>query len=123
GWASGRSGSLTTTRAIGRRARLGRRFLQLLYNRQHFGVLTFCVAALHFSFMLEWYNSQDVLPSLLPELLNPEPYGKFIGFPFKVLGIVALAILFLMAATSHDYWLVFLTPPVWKALHMLVSAA
>jgi nitrite reductase/ring-hydroxylating ferredoxin subunit len=23
-----------------------------------------------------------------------------------------------MAATSHDFWLAFLTPPVWKSLHM-----
>jgi nitrite reductase/ring-hydroxylating ferredoxin subunit len=28
-----------------------------------------------------------------------------------------------MAATSHDYWLNFLKPPVWKALHMAVYIA
>jgi nitrite reductase/ring-hydroxylating ferredoxin subunit len=28
-----------------------------------------------------------------------------------------------MAFTSHDFWLAFLTPPVWKALHMAVYAA
>jgi nitrite reductase/ring-hydroxylating ferredoxin subunit len=28
-----------------------------------------------------------------------------------------------MAATSHDFWLVHLTAPVWKALHMLVYLA
>jgi DMSO/TMAO reductase YedYZ heme-binding membrane subunit len=28
-----------------------------------------------------------------------------------------------MAATSHDYWLVFLTPPVWKGLHMALYVA
>jgi hypothetical protein len=32
-------------------------------------------------------------------------------------------ILFLMAATSHDFWLGFLTPPIWKALHMALYAA
>jgi nitrite reductase/ring-hydroxylating ferredoxin subunit len=32
-------------------------------------------------------------------------------------------IFFFMAATSHDYWLGFLRPPVWKALHMLVYVA
>jgi len=36
---------------------------------------------------------------------------------------VALGILFLMAATSHDFWLANLTAPVWKALHMLVYVA
>src|SRR5262249_35867100 len=39
------------------------------------------------------------------------------------LGLVALAILFLMAATSHDFWLRALSAPVWKSLHMLVYAA
>jgi len=28
-----------------------------------------------------------------------------------------------MAATSHDFWLAFLTPAVWKALHMGLYAA
>ena len=28
-----------------------------------------------------------------------------------------------MAATSHDFWLRNLTPPVWKFLHMLVYVA
>jgi methionine sulfoxide reductase heme-binding subunit len=32
-------------------------------------------------------------------------------------------ILFLMAATSHDFWLRNLTPPVWKTLHMLEYVA
>jgi len=40
-----------------------------------------------------------------------------------VLGIAALLVLFVMAATSHDFWLSFLTPPVWKALHMSLYAA
>jgi len=63
------------------------------------------------------------LPSLYDELTKVSDYGKFIGFPFKALGLVALLILFLMAATSHDYWLVFLTPPVWKGLHMALYVA
>jgi nitrite reductase/ring-hydroxylating ferredoxin subunit len=63
------------------------------------------------------------LPSLYDELTKVSDYGKFIGFPFKTLGIVTLLILFLMAATSHDYWLVFLTPSVWKRLHMALYAA
>jgi nitrite reductase/ring-hydroxylating ferredoxin subunit len=31
--------------------------------------------------------------------------------------------LFVMAATSHDFWLAFLTPPVWKSLHMALYLA
>jgi len=114
---------LTVILSIGPLARLDRRFLPLLYNRRHFGVLTFGVALMHFGFMIDWYLVQDSLPNLGTELTTWPDYGKFIGFPFKVLGITALLVLFLMAATSHDFWLSFLTPPVWKALHMAVYVA
>jgi nitrite reductase/ring-hydroxylating ferredoxin subunit/DMSO/TMAO reductase YedYZ heme-binding membrane subunit len=114
---------LTIILAIGPLARLDRRFLPLLYNRRHFGVLTFLIVALHFGFVLEWYGAQGQLMNLVGELTTWSDYGKFIGFPFKALGLVALVALFLMAATSHDFWLAFLTPPVWKALHMALYAA
>src|SRR2546427_13227684 len=114
---------LTMILSIGPLTRLDRRFLPLLYNRRHFGVLTFFVVLLHASFMVEWFAVQDALPSLYDELTKVSDYSKFIGFPFKALGLVALLILFLMAATSHDYWLVFLAPPVWKGLHMALYVA
>jgi nitrite reductase/ring-hydroxylating ferredoxin subunit/DMSO/TMAO reductase YedYZ heme-binding membrane subunit len=108
---------------IGPLTRLNRRFLPLLYNRRHLGVITFCVAALHAWFMVDWYLVQNALPSLAGELTNWADYRKFIGFPFKVLGGGALLIMFLMAATSHDFWLAFLTPRVWKGLHMALYVA
>ena len=37
--------------------------------------------------------------------------------------MAALLVLFVMAATSHDFWLMFLTPRVWKALHMSLYVA
>jgi len=116
-------GVLTVILSIGPLARLDHRFLPLLYNRRHFGVLTFVIASLHVWFMLEWYAVQGTLPNLLTELMTWADYGKFIGFPFKVLGIAALVVLFLMAATSHDFWLAFLTPRAWKALHMALYVA
>jgi nitrite reductase/ring-hydroxylating ferredoxin subunit/DMSO/TMAO reductase YedYZ heme-binding membrane subunit len=114
---------LTVILAIGPLARLDHRFLPLLYNRRHFGVLTFVIASLHVYSMLEWYAVQGNLPNLLVELTTWADYGKFIGFPFKVLGILALLVLFLMAATSHDFWLGLLTPRVWKVLHMALYVA
>ena len=114
---------LTIVLSIGPLARLSPRFLPLLYNRRHFGVLTFVVATLHASFMIEWYVAQNALPSLVTELTKWSDYAKFIGFPFKVLGLAALLILFALASTSHDFWLAFLTPPVWKAMHMALYAA
>ena len=114
---------LTAILSIGPLARLDTRFLKLLYNRRHFGVLAFLVALAHALFMIEWYIARGALADLPAELTNWPDYAKFIGFPFKVLGLAALLILFLMAATSHDYWLSLLTPPVWKALHMGVYLA
>ncbi len=108
---------------IGPLTRLDRRFLPLLYNRRHLGVITFCVAALHVWFMFDWYLVQNALPNLAVELTRWGDYAKFIGFPFKVLGAGALLILFLMAATSHDYWLAFLSPRIWKGLHIAVYFA
>ena len=55
---------LTIILCIGPLARLDKRFLKLLYNRRHFGVLTFLVALAHVSFMLEWFAAQNALPSL-----------------------------------------------------------
>ena len=114
---------LTTILCIGPLARLNPKFLPLLYNRRHFGVLFFLVACVHAASMVQWFAVQNALLSLADELTAWENYFKFIGFPFKTLGIAALLIFFLMAATSHDYWLNFLTPPIWKALHMLVYLA
>ncbi|HLL28101.1 MAG TPA: Rieske (2Fe-2S) protein [Xanthobacteraceae bacterium] len=109
--------------SIGPLARLDRRFLKLLYNRRHFGVLLFFVALVHASLMVLWFYWLNAMPYLVNELTNWAAYGKFIGFPFKILGLGALLILLLLAATSHDYWLNLLTPPVWKAMHMAVYAA
>ena len=100
---------LTVILSIGPLARLDARFLTLLYNRRHLGVMTFCVAAIHFWFMLDWYLVQGSLHTLLPEFSHLADYGRFPGFPFKLLGFVALLILLAMAATSHDYWLKFLS--------------
>ena len=114
---------LTVILSIGPLARLDRRFLPLLYNRRHFGVLTFFIAVVHASLMVDWFVVQNALPDLVSEMTTVASYGKFIGFPFKALGLAALLVLFLMAATSHDFWLAFLTPPIWKALHMALYVA
>jgi len=50
-------------------------------------------------------------------------FGSLSQFPFQALGFFALIIFFLMAITSHDFWLHNLSPKTWKTLHMLVYAA
>lgn len=114
---------MTLILSIGPLARLDARFLPVLYNRRHFGVLTFLVACTHVGLMLEWFSAQGALPTLINDFITWSDYGRFTGFPFKTLGLLALAILFVMAATSHDFWLQFLGPPAWKALHMGVYVA
>ena len=108
---------------VGPLARLDRRFLPVLYNRRHFGVATFVVALMHASAVLGWYfgfSSNDPYIALLSS--NPS-FGRLAGFPFELFGAAALVILALLATTSHDFWLSFLTPPIWKALHMSIYAA
>lgn len=114
---------LTIILAIGPLARLDRRFLPLLYNRRHFGVATCIVGLAHAWSALDWYHGSGRLPPLVSLLIGNPNYGSFLGFPFELLGVAALLILIVMAVTSHDFWLAFLTAPVWKAIHMGVYAA
>ena len=114
---------LTAILAIGPLARLDRRFLPLLYNRRHFGVATCLIGLAHAWSAIGWYHGGGRLPALVSLLSSNPNYGSFLGFPFEILGLAALAILVVMAVTSHDFWLAFLTPPVWKAIHMAVYAA
>jgi nitrite reductase/ring-hydroxylating ferredoxin subunit len=45
------------------------------------------------------------------------------GTGFQTFGAAALCIFFVMAATSHDFWLANLGPRAWKSLHMGVYLA
>lgn len=114
---------LTAILCIGPMARLDRRFLPLLYNRRHFGVMIFIVALTHFTHALAWYYSFSPFDPYVTLLSANSAFDSWLGFPFEFLGLIALLILFAMAATSHDFWLVFLTAPVWKTLHMGVYIA
>ncbi|MEM8849484.1 MAG: Rieske 2Fe-2S domain-containing protein [Pseudomonadota bacterium] len=114
---------LTVILCIGPLARIHPRFLPLLYNRRHFGVLTSFVALTHAGYILGWYfafSPSDRIEGLLSANTS---YAQIAGFPFEIFGVVALLILLVLAATSHDFWLKFLTPPVWKRLHLAVYVA
>jgi len=109
--------------SIGPLCRLDRRFLPLLFNRRHLGVATFLCGMVHGTFsIVQFHLLGDVNP--LTSLLTANTrIDSLSQFPFQPLGLLALIVLFLMAATSHDFWLANLTAPVWKALHMLVYVA
>lgn len=109
--------------AIGPLARLDRRFLPLLYNRRHFGVLTAAIAATHVYYVLSWYYTLSPLQPLVGLFSANTSYTQILGFPFEMFGLVALLILLALAFTSHDFWLSFLTPRLWKSIHMLIYVA
>ena len=104
---------------VGPLARLDTRFLPLLYNRRHLGVATFALALVHALLVVLYYHGFGDLNPLISLLVNTSRAGV----PFEYFGIGALMILFLMAATSHDFWLRNLTPRVWKSLHTSVYLA
>ncbi len=114
---------LTFLLAIGPLARLDRRFLPFLYNRRHLGVMTCAVALTHAMAVLDWYFAHGVADSYSMLLSANTSYTRISGFPFEIFGVFAILVLILLAATSHDFWLAFLTPPVWKALHMAIYFA
>ena len=114
---------LTFVLCIGPLARLDTRFLPLLYNRRHFGVITCAVAFTHAASIVSIYYSFSPLNKYVAVLASNTSYDRFLGFPFETFGIFALFLLLVLAATSHDFWLRFLTPPIWKAIHISVYVA
>jgi nitrite reductase/ring-hydroxylating ferredoxin subunit/DMSO/TMAO reductase YedYZ heme-binding membrane subunit len=108
---------------IGPLARFDKRFVPLLYNRRHLGVATFLVGLAHGALSTGYYHAFGRLEPLVSLLSTNTHFDSLTAFPFEILGVLALLILFLLAATSHDFWLKNLSPSVWKGLHMLVYPA
>ncbi|MBL8991474.1 MAG: ferric reductase-like transmembrane domain-containing protein [Phycisphaerae bacterium] len=108
---------------IGPAARFVPRLQAVLFNRRHLGVLTFLVALAHGVVAVGYYHGFGVVGPLESLLTMNTRYGSLDGFPFQVLGLVGLVVLFVMAATSHDFWLKNLSGAAWKRLHMLVYPA
>lgn len=108
---------------IGPLCRLNPKFLPLLYNRRHAGVTCYLLGLIHAVLVIITYHAGSDTNPVLSIFIS----GKFGGtagtIPFQPFGFLALLILFLMAATSHDFWLANLSAPVWKSLHMLVYVA
>ncbi len=108
---------------IGPLCRLNPKFLPLLYNRRHAGVTCFLLALVHAVLVIATYHAGGDANPLLSIFISEKFDGHLATLPFQPFGFFALMILFLMAATSHDFWLANLTAPVWKALHMAVYFA
>jgi methionine sulfoxide reductase heme-binding subunit len=109
--------------SIGPLCRINKKFLPLLYNRRHLGVTMFCVALVHGGFGIIQFHTLGNTGPFLSLFTSNTRYGSLADFPFQALGFFALLIFFLMAITSHDFWLHNLSPRVWKTLHMFVYLA
>ncbi|CAN5512030.1 hypothetical protein BH10ACI1_BH10ACI1_12370 [soil metagenome] len=108
---------------IGPLCRISPKFLPLLYNRRHLGVTTFFVGAAHAGLSILQFHALGTINPFVSILVSNTRFTSIADFPFQILGLVALIILFLMAVTSHDFWLNNLTAPIWKLLHTLVYVA
>jgi len=102
---------------------LNPKFLPLLYNRRHAGVTCFLLALIHAVLVVATYHAGGDINPILSIFVSSPLIGSVAGVPFQPFGFFALVILFLLAATSHDFWLANLTAPVWKGLHMAVYFA
>ena len=108
---------------IGPLCRLNAKFLPLLYNRRHAGVTCFLLGLIHAMLVIATYHAGGDTNPILSIFISGK-FGSTAGtIPFQPFGFFALVILFLMAATSHDFWLANLSAPIWKSLHMLVYVA
>jgi nitrite reductase/ring-hydroxylating ferredoxin subunit len=86
-------------------------------------VTTFLLGLAHGAFATVQFHALGNVHPLVSLLSSNTRFASLAQFPFQQLGLAALVVLFLMAATSHDFWLANLTPPVWKRLHMAVYFA
>lgn len=108
---------------IGPLARMTTLVAPILYNRRHLGVTMFLAALVHSVLVVIYYGGFGDRAPLNAVVDGYQSFGSLSGFPFELLGLSALLILFAMAATSHDFWLAFLSARNWKQLHMLVYVA
>ncbi len=114
---------LTVILCIGPLARLDERFLPLLYNRRHFGVIAAAIGVTHAFYIINWYFAFSKSNKYEALLFANTSYGQLAGFPFEIFGVFSLTCMLLLAVTSHDFWLKFLTPRIWKNVHYLIYAA
>lgn len=116
-------GLLHVALSIGPMARLWPGLAPLLYNRRHLGVIIAGIGCLHGLIAVGYYGGFGVRNPVLAVVAGPRTFASVSRFPFEALGLGALVILGVMAATSHDFWLKRLGAAAWKSIHMCVYLA
>jgi len=109
--------------SIGPLSRLNTKYLPILYNRRHLGVSMFLAALIHGGFSIFQFHALGNVNPIYSIFTSNMDYGSLTNFPFQILGFLALLILFVMASTSHDFFLANLSAKTWKRLHMMVYIA
>ena len=108
---------------IGPMARLDTRFAPLLYNRRHLGVTMCLLATAHGLLSMGYYGGFGVESPASAMLVSAKTWWPIWEWPFELFGFAALLVIFVMGATSHDFWLANLSARWWKRLHQCVYAA
>ena len=90
--------------------------LALNRHRRLVGVATFAYAALHLTAHLLYEGGTD--PSFLPEI-----FRNSVNKPFQLVGLIAFAILLVLAITSVNALIRWLGARAWKNLHRLAYLA
>lgn len=109
--------------AIGPLSRLNASFVPLIQHRRHLGVFTFFVALGHGVVATALHHVGGDLNPLASIVVGNGQVFLPREWPFEIFGLLALLILAALAATSHDFWLGYLSLQGWKRLHMSVYAA
>ncbi|MCL4784307.1 MAG: ferric reductase-like transmembrane domain-containing protein [Bryobacterales bacterium] len=105
--------------AIGPLSRINPAFVVLIPHRRHLGVVMFLVAMAHAGLSTVLRHTGGVLNPLASIVLGNGQIVSPGEWPFEVFGLAALIILAAQAATSHDFWIAYLSPEGWKRLQML----
>jgi len=87
------------------------------------GVSMFIIATVHATLAFIQFHTNGDLNPFVSVFVSGSAGNILSTISFQAFGALALLILFLMAATSHDFWLTQFSAPVWKRIHMLVYGA
>ena len=80
--------------SIGPLSRLNRKFLVILYNRRHLGVIMFLTALIHGAFSIIQFHSLGNLNSFISLFISNMRYDSFISFSFSNFRIFCFAYFF-----------------------------
>jgi DMSO/TMAO reductase YedYZ heme-binding membrane subunit len=107
---------LTCLLVSGPLARLDARFEPLAARNAHLAAATATAALVHAVLTLNWYHDIGALNPVVALLADNVRFGSLTGFPYELLGVATLLLIFVVAAAGFGPWRDLLTPGVRCAL-------